>query len=56
MYKNVYEARRKIGDSYEDYRKDRIKGGILGLIIGDALGVPYEFHPPEKIPRWADTE
>ncbi len=23
--------------------EDRLKGGILGLVVGDALGVPYEF-------------
>jgi ADP-ribosylglycohydrolase len=28
----------------------RIEGGLLGLLIGDALGVPYEFHPPEQLP------
>lgn len=31
-------------------RADRIAGGIVGLLVGDALGVPYEFHPPEQIP------
>ena len=31
-------------------RRDRIAGGIWGLLIGDALGVPYEFHPPAEIP------
>ncbi len=30
---------------------DRIYGGIMGLLIGDALGVPYEFRPPEDIPE-----
>jgi len=30
--------------------EERIAGGIYGLLIGDALGVPYEFHPPEQIP------
>ena len=28
----------------------RIRGGIYGLLIGDALGVPYEFSPPADIP------
>lgn len=28
----------------------RIEGGLLGLLIGDALGVPYEFHNPRSIP------
>ena len=26
------------------------EGGVLGLLIGDALGVPYEFHSPREIP------
>lgn len=30
--------------------KERIEGGLLGLLIGDALGVPYEFHSPGDIP------
>ncbi len=30
--------------------EDRIRGGIYGLLIGDALGVPYEFHSPESLP------
>ena len=30
---------------------DRIQGGIFGLLIGDALGVPYEFHGPDAIPE-----
>lgn len=29
---------------------DRLAGGLLGLLIGDALGVPYEFHYPHDIP------
>ena len=30
---------------------ERLEGGLLGLLIGDALGVPYEFHAPEALPR-----
>lgn len=30
--------------------EERIAGGLYGLLIGDALGVPYEFHRPERIP------
>ena len=31
-------------------RSDRIAGGIWGLLVGDALGVPYEFTAPGAIP------
>ncbi|NMO19627.1 ADP-ribosylglycohydrolase family protein [Pyxidicoccus fallax] len=31
-------------------REERITGGLYGLLIGDALGVPYEFHDPGEIP------
>lgn len=31
-------------------RQQRVSGGLIGLLVGDALGVPYEFHPPESIP------
>lgn len=36
--------------------KDRIKGGIVGLLVGDALGVPYEFHSHESIPSLEEIE
>ena len=29
---------------------ERIEGGLLGLLIGDALGVPYEFKHPRELP------
>src|SRR5215472_7526888 len=28
---------------------DRLRGALWGLLVGDALGVPYEFHEPESI-------
>lgn len=28
---------------------DKIKGGLYGLLIGDALGVPYEFRSAEQL-------
>jgi ADP-ribosylglycohydrolase len=31
-------------------RRERAEGGLVGLLVGDALGVPYEFSPPEAIP------
>ena len=37
-------------------RKERIEGGLIGLLVGDALGVPYEFHGPDEIPRASAIE
>lgn len=31
-------------------RRERLAGGLIGLLVGDALGVPYEFHDPKKLP------
>lgn len=31
---------------------EKICGGIYGLLIGDAVGVPYEFNPPERLPSY----
>ncbi len=28
----------------------QIQGAIYGLLVGDALGVPFEFTPPDKLP------
>lgn len=36
--------------------EDSIAGGLLGLLVGDAVGVPYEFHPPTQIPALAEIE
>ncbi len=30
-------------------RNDRIDGGLFGLLLGDAIGVPYEFHSPHAL-------
>lgn len=30
----------------------QLAGGLYGLLIGDALGVPYEFHRPTEIPAF----
>lgn len=34
----------------------RLRGGLWGLLVGDALGVPYEFHAPEQLPERAALE
>ncbi|HCJ41794.1 ADP-ribosylglycohydrolase family protein [uncultured Ruminococcus sp.] len=33
-----------------------VKGGIFGMLVGDALGVPYEFHKAEDIPPYEKIE
>ncbi|MFA5257121.1 MAG: ADP-ribosylglycohydrolase family protein [Opitutales bacterium] len=37
-------------------RHERLEGGLLGLLVGDALGVPYEFKPPSELPAWENIE
>lgn len=37
-------------------REDRLLGGLYGLLIADALGVPYEFRPPSDIPPLNEIE
>ncbi len=32
---------------------ERIAGGLWGLLVGDAVGVPYEFHAPSELPPYA---
>ncbi len=29
---------------------ERLRGAMWGLLVGDALGVPYEFHSPVELP------
>jgi ADP-ribosyl-[dinitrogen reductase] hydrolase len=31
-------------------RSQRLTGGIVGLLIGDAVGVPSEFYEPQCLP------
>lgn len=37
-------------------RRDAIVGGLLGLLVGDALGVPYEFKAARDIPALHQIE
>jgi ADP-ribosyl-[dinitrogen reductase] hydrolase len=37
-------------------RRDRLAGGLIGLLVGDALGVPYEFTLPAEVPEAQDIE
>lgn len=37
-------------------RSERIRAGMLGLLVGDALGVPYEFHDAEDLPKTIEME
>jgi len=33
-----------------DYGASPIAGGLIGVLVGDAVGVPWEFYPPENLP------
>lgn len=35
---------------------ERLLGGLYGLLVGDAVGVPYEFHTPATLPPWEEIE
>ena len=37
-------------------RAERIEGGLIGLLVGDALGVPYEFSEPSTLPPLEEIE
>lgn len=38
-------------EQVEPTAMERVEGGLWGLLVGDALGVPYEFAPPQRIPE-----
>jgi ADP-ribosylglycohydrolase len=37
-------------------RRSRVLGSLYGLLVGDALGVPYEFHRPAALPPLHEIE
>lgn len=37
-------------------KKDQVAGALIGLLVGDALGVPYEFHSREELPDSDEIE
>jgi ADP-ribosylglycohydrolase len=37
-------------------QQEKITGGLVGMLVGDALGVPYEFHERESIPPFNEIE
>jgi ADP-ribosylglycohydrolase len=47
---------RKVKESAMPTRQQRIEGGLVGLLVGDALGVPYEFSRPEDLPTSDEIE
>lgn len=40
----------------EAERRERVAGGLVGLLVGDALGVPYEFHAAADLPPFAQID
>ncbi len=41
---------------YTNEWRRRAEGGIVGLLVGDALGVPYEFQAAAELPPRAALE
>lgn len=37
-------------------RQERLRGGLFGLLVGDALGVPYEFQDADNLPPATQIE
>ena len=37
-------------------QRERIAGGLYGLLVGDALGVPYEFYEAKELPVYEKIE
>ena len=46
----------KFRNDLSSKQRDRLRGGLPGLLTGDALGVPYEFHTTSEIPKLPDIE
>jgi len=42
--------------AYVNNIENRVLGAIMGFCVGDALGVPYEFHAASEIPRKVDID
>ncbi len=36
--------------------QSQLRGAVYGLLVGDALGVPYEFNAPDRLPPRAELE
>lgn len=45
-----------MGSDGKYVRKDRLAGGLVGLLLGDAIGVPYEFHGPDDLPPFDEID
>ncbi len=60
-YAELLDGGRGRGPAAESERRsadlrERIIGGLLGLVVGDALGVPVEFHRRETLDRQPLTD
>src|SRR4051812_41328201 len=49
-WRSVAELESSQNEETMPTNQQRLEGGLIGLLVGDALGVPYEFHPPGHIP------
>lgn len=51
----LFEWLRQIRKGYESMN-EKIAGGLYGLLVGDALGVPYEFYSAWELPSYEEIE
>ncbi|MGC5829443.1 ADP-ribosylglycohydrolase family protein [Ralstonia pseudosolanacearum] len=48
--KNTISESKGFAGLLPDHGSNPIIGGLAGLLCGDAVGVSFEFHPPENLP------
>ena len=46
----------RTGKTGIDFTQAAIAGGLYGLLVGDALGVPYEFYEAKELPVYEKIE
>lgn len=38
--------------AFSNFQSDRVRGLLMGSLIGDAIGGPVEFLPPDRVKEW----
>jgi ADP-ribosyl-[dinitrogen reductase] hydrolase len=50
------ENKNSFADLIQHHVFDAELGGLIGHLVGDALGVPFEFHASERLPKQSEIE